>query len=199
MSALRRIVMVRHGETEGESSIRFHGCADVPLSDSGRAQLRETARQLRGEAFELVVASQLRRSWEGASIVAGDAPVRLDPDFAEVDFGRWEGLTIEEIRADDPILYEDWQAGREGFAYPGGEARADFVARVNRGLERLLHSGATSVLLVSHKGVIRTICEQLMGQPLSGGPELAEVASLSRGSDGCWREGRRGSNPAGLD
>jgi len=190
--------MVRHGETEGQSSVRFHGSSDVPLSDEGRAQLRQSARRLRGEAFDLVVASNLRRSWEGAAIVSGNALVRMEPDFREIDFGRWEGLTAEEIQASDPVLYEDWQSGREGFDYPGGEARAAFRARVTHGVEFLKASGASSVLLVCHKGVIRTLSEELTGQPLTADLELAGITSVSCGADGQWYEGRRGSDPEGL-
>jgi broad specificity phosphatase PhoE len=199
MSSLRRIVMVRHGETEGQSSVRFHGSADVRLNDEGRAQLREAARKMRTEVFDLVVASPLRRSWEGAVIVSGGAPVRLYPEFREVHFGHWEGLTAEEIEASDPALYQDWQSDAANFDYPGGEPRAEFRARVKRGLDSLMASGAASVLLVSHKGVIRAIGEQLVGQPLSDGPELGGVVSLSRGADDAWIEGRRSSNPPALD
>ncbi len=65
MSKLRRIVLVRHGETVGNSSVRFHGSGDVALSDEGRRQMRETAFRLRSEIFDLVMASPLQRSWAG--------------------------------------------------------------------------------------------------------------------------------------
>jgi len=199
MSSLRRIVMVRHGETEGQSSVRFHGSADVELNDEGRAQLREAARKMKAEVFDLVAASPLRRSWEGAAIVSGGAQVRLYPEFREVHFGHWEGLTAEEIEASNPTLYRDWQAGAANFEYPGGELREAFRIRVARGLDALLASGATSVLLVCHKGVIRSIGERLLDEPLSEGPELGGVVSVSCGADGRWYEGRHGSNPPGLD
>ncbi len=198
MASLRRIVMVRHGETEGQSSVRFHGSADVRLNDEGRAQLRETARKMRTEVFDLVAASPLRRSWEGAVIVSGGAPVRLYPEFREVHFGDWEGMTAEEIEESNPALYRDWQSGAANFEYPSGELREAFRSRVARGLDSLLASGATCVLLVSHKGVIRTIAERLLDTPLTEGLELGGVASVSRGADGRWHEGRRGSNPPGL-
>ena len=84
MSKLRRIVLVRHGETVGNSRVRFHGSNDVALSDEGRAQMRQAAFRLRSENFELVVASSLQRSWEAARIVSGGAPVRLEADLREV-------------------------------------------------------------------------------------------------------------------
>jgi broad specificity phosphatase PhoE len=199
MSELRRIVLVRHGETVGNSHVRFHGSSDLPLSDEGRAQMRAAAQQLRTEVFDLVMASPLQRSWEGAWIVSGAAPVRLESDFREVHFGRWEGLTREEIEASDPVLCADWQAGAEGFEYPSGERRADFRARVYGALERVQASGASSVLCVIHKGVIRTIAERLLGAPLAEGvPELGGIVGLGRAADGTWFQGRHGSNPPAL-
>jgi broad specificity phosphatase PhoE len=194
MSKLRRIVMVRHGETVGNSKVRFHGSGDVALSDEGRAQMRDAAYRLRDETFDLVLASPLERSWEAAWIVSGGAPVRLEADFREIHFGRWEGLTREEIEASDPILYTDWQSKAEGFEFPSGERRADFRARVERSLAALLDSGATSALVVVHKGVIRTIAEKLLGEPLAEGvPDLGASVGLSRNSDGSWFLGRRSS------
>jgi broad specificity phosphatase PhoE len=200
MSKLRRIVMVRHGETVGNSRVRFHGSGDVALSDEGRFQMREAAFRLRNETFDLVVESQLQRSWESAWIASGGASVRLESDFREVHFGRWEGLTKAEIEASDPVLYADWQSQAEGFEYPSGERRADFRARVKSGLTGLLESGAASALLVVHKGVIRIIAEKLLGEPLpDGAPELGGAVGLSRTADGSWILGRRGSNPPALD
>jgi broad specificity phosphatase PhoE len=199
MSPLRRIVMIRHGETDGNSSVRFHGAADVDLSAPGREQMRAAAARLGGEVVDLVVASPLRRAWRSAWIVARGRPVRLEPDFREIHFGRWEGLSAEEIRASDPILYEDWQAGKPGFEYPGGEPRAEFRARVGRGLERLLASPVRGALVVAHKGVIRTIVEELTGAPLDRErPALAEIVGVSRQPDGSWFLGRHSSNPPAL-
>ena len=199
MATLRRVVLVRHGETEGNSSVRFHGSNDVALSEHGRAQMRQRAACLHGEVFDLVVSSPLHRAWEGARIVSGGAPVRIEHDFREIHFGRWEGMTAEEIESVDPVLYRDWQAGVPGFEYPGGEPRASFRRRILRGLARLEESGAGGVLVVSHKGVIRTIAAHLLGAPLADGiPALAGEVRLYRAAGGGWSLGRRGSNPPGL-
>ena len=185
---MSRILLIRHGETEGESSIRFHGATDVTLSDLGRAHMREARRALPDEAVDLVVASPLSRAWEGARIVRPHDPILLEDGFREIDFGRWEGLTAEEIEALDPTLYRVWREKPADFDYPEGEPRAAFRARVEAGLERVLARGHRSMLVVAHKGVVRTIVEKLCGEPLADGePELGGLVMVSRGADGRWR------------
>jgi broad specificity phosphatase PhoE len=199
MSQLRRIVLLRHGDTVGDSRARFHGSGDVPLSPEGRRQVQEAAQALRREVFDLVVASPLQRSWQSAWLAAGGAPVRLEADFREIHFGRWEGMTAQEIEASDPTLYRDWLAEAKGFEYPSGEPLDGFHERIERGVERLQTSGAAHVLAVLHKGVIRKIVEHLVGEPLeSGVPELGHAVSISRSPDGSWFVGRHSSNPKGL-
>ena len=200
MSRLRRIAMVRHGETEGKSSVRFHGSTDVALSREGGAQMRRAASSLGHERFDLVVASPLRRAWESAWIVGRGAPVRLESDFREIHFGRWEGMTREEIQAADPVLFEDWQARKPDFEYPNGERRAEFEKRVTRGLERMRETDAASALLVVHKGVIRALARKLLGEELENGkPDLGGSVRLTRAADESWFIGSRSSNPPGLD
>ncbi|MBW2313138.1 MAG: histidine phosphatase family protein [Deltaproteobacteria bacterium] len=199
MSRLRRIVLVRHGETEGESSTRFHGAGDVALSAEGEAQMRAVAASFGPTRFDRVIASPLQRSWRAAQIAGHTDAVRVEADFREIDFGRWEGLTKQEIEASDPVLYEDWQNKTAGFEFPNGEPRGDFRARVEAGLDRLLDSGAGTALVVVHKGVVRTIAEKLLGAPLEEGtPDLAGQVELYKESDG-WKLGRVGSNPAAVD
>jgi broad specificity phosphatase PhoE len=200
MATLRRIVLVRHGETVGDSSLRFHGSSDVDLSEQGRAEMRRVAGRLGREPFDLVVASPLRRSWHSAQLAGRGAPVRLETSFREIHFGRWEGLTQEEIRARDPIVYQDWQSGADSFEFPGGESRSEFRGRVRAGMERLLGEPARSALLVLHKGVIRVLAEELAGEKL-GDDELTvgSVIELTRKPDGTWYRGRRSSNPAGVE
>ena len=197
---VRRLVLIRHGETDGESSVRLHGSTDVDLSEEGRAQMRRMGSALGAAPFDLVVASPLRRSWRGAWLVGRGSPVQLVSDLREIDFGRWEGKSREECQATDPTLYEDWKPENENFGFPGGESRPDFRARVGAALSELLASDAPAVLGVLHKGVIREIVRQLTGQPLPDDePAIGASITLTRGSDGNWFHGQRGSNPPGLE
>lgn len=166
-----RLILVRHGETVGNSSIRYFGRTDVPLSDLGRAQMLAVAKwlepNLQINQFDAVFASPLCRATEGARLIAGaSASVVEIEQFVEVDFGLFEGLTAEEIRARHPIEFERWNRDRldPGFIYPRGESRAAFVERVGAGIQRVLElydATASNALIVAHRGVIRAITQRL--------------------------------------
>ena len=171
-----RFFLVRHGETEGESSIRYHGITDVPLSEPGREQMRRAARAietLRSDVnFGKVFSSPLVRASEGARIITGKtaASIVTIEEFAEVHFGLFEGLTADEIRERYPDHFAIWNADRlaPDYTYPEGESRANFAARVERGLERVLAIWTAGIdgdaLLVAHRGVIRAIVRKLTNQ-----------------------------------
>jgi len=188
MSRIERVVLVRHGETVGQSSIRYYGSTDVALSGLGRDQAAAAAAVIGEVPFDCVVASPLQRAWRSASIIAPGRSIRLEAGFREIDFGRWEGLTREEIEARDPEAHAQWQ--REGieFDFPGGERRNDFRARVVEGLERVLALDACSVLLVAHKGIVRTVAERLAGAEFDAEqPELGAVYEVARTSTHDWK------------
>ncbi len=169
------LVLVRHGETEGESSIRYHGRNDVALSELGRAQMLAARAELElrfgNPRFDHRFATPLSRAMEGAKLIAGhDANIVTIEDFIEVHFGLFEGLTREEIQQRHPIEFEKWRADplSPTYTYPEGENRAGFMQRVERGLATMLKLIAAArrgeserALIVAHRGVIRTIVRAL--------------------------------------
>jgi ribonuclease H / adenosylcobalamin/alpha-ribazole phosphatase len=177
MAGPRRLVLVRHGETVGHSSIRYYGRTDVALSDSGRRQMCAAREWLAARdgarGFAPVFMSPLVRAAEGARIIAGrDAAAVAIEEFVEVDFGLFEGLTAEEIAGRYPQEFRRWNSNRlaADSVYPGGESRAAFIARVARGSARMLAlwrdastdgRAGSNALLVAHRGVIRAVVRQL--------------------------------------
>jgi len=200
MTGLRRIVLVRHGESVGNSAQRLIGSGDPALAPEGIEQMRRARAQLVGQVIDVVVASPARRAWQSAEILTGGVPARLEADFREIDFGRWEGRTLSELEASDPVAFRQWRDGVPEFEYPGGEPRAHFRTRVARGLDRLLGAPARGALVVAHKGVVRAIVAKLTGAALADRerPELGAVLSATRRPDGRWTLGVRSSNPPGV-
>ena len=163
-----KLTLVRHGETEGQSSVRYHGRNDVPLSALGRAQMARARAALAHERFDAVYASTLSRSVEAAAIIAGEqVRVTRVAGFDEIDFGEWEGLTAEEIQTRDPQRYAAWMGTRTDFRYPGGESVTSFRARVVRALHQVLaqapaQASSGHLLFAVHKGIIYSVLIDLL-------------------------------------
>lgn len=159
------ILFARHGETQWNRDGRFQGHADPPLNDAGRAQAEGLAERLEGQRFAAIYASDLRRAWETADIVAARLrrDVTRDAGLREIDVGSWSGLTRAEVAARDPDGFARWLAGEVGH---DGETREQHLARV---LAAVLSIGAAHggerVLVVSHGGSLRTLQRHALGEP----------------------------------
>ena len=145
-----RLVIVRHGETEWSRSGRHTGRTDVRLDGSGRACARALGPMLERWEFAAVYTSPLSRARETCELAGyGDREVVLD-DLAEWDYGEYEGLTTEEIRARCP----GWSLWRDGV--PGGETLEQLAERARRVLATT-EADDGDVLLVSHGHLLRVV------------------------------------------
>lgn len=191
----RRLWLVRHGETEGQSSIRFHGRNDVRLSDQGRAQIRALAPLLQHVPFVRIVHSPLQRAVESAAILAAacgaeQAPRHVEERLREISFGTCEGMTEAEIEHAFPGFLASHRAGHvDGF--PDGEPRTAFAARVAAAMDELAQEPwRGDVLVVSHRGTVRQALRALLrvppGQPDTFGVALASVSVLAGDAAGAW-------------
>ncbi len=159
---LRRLVLVRHGETVGQSSIRYYGATDLALSATGLQQMCDVGAALANESFDLVLTSAMQRTVTAADLIAPGAPRQVVAGFNEINFGEWEGLTKEEIAARDPDAFVRWQASVHTFTYPGGDCAPDFRARVATVWRTLLPAAPERVLLVAHRGVILSLVAEML-------------------------------------
>lgn len=170
------MVLVRHGETVGQSSIRLYGATDVALAPEGELQAAAAGRLLVGRRFDAVYSSPLHRAKRSAGIVLetlSHPPVstELVEGFREIDFGRWEGWTWDEVAARDPENFARWSSEGPAFRFPEGEVRSEFVARVQAAvgpsIESRFAAGAEQLLAVVHKGVIKAIAARLLDIPFT--------------------------------
>ena len=174
---LRRLLLVRHGETDWNREGRFQGRSDQPMNDTGRAQSRALAARLRTEmsgAIDAIYASPLLRAAETAQILAeavGRAPTHVD-DLRERDVGNWGGLTYDEIKARFP---DDWARAATGHdvAFGGGETMAQVQARIVAALDGIAarHPGG-AVLVVSHGLALKTLVCRLLELDLAHADRL---------------------------
>ena len=180
---MSRILMVRHGETELNSSIRYWGHSDVKLSALGIRQAERLKQRLAAEKIDAVYSSNLVRASATADIIVSTnhPPAVSCPELSEINFGKLEGLTFEEISRLYPDVAKLWVARDPKLEYPDGESRAGFSKRVGSFLDRLrVHGEEENILVVAHSGVLRTLICQLLGVGMEIRWQLRlDLASLS--------------------
>lgn len=175
-------LLIRHGATAWNDAGRIQGLADVPLSPLGRAQAAALARRLAGEALSLVASSPLSRARETAEVVAcaAGAPLRLEAALREMDFGAWDGLTVDEVRARDP---EGWRRVAAGEDWPnGGGERASEVQRRALAVIEVLRAAEPEgkVVVVSHLATLRALLCAVAGRDLTLRWPPLDAGSLTR-------------------
>jgi len=161
-----KLLVLRHGETEFSRARRFTGALDVGLTALGQQQMEAAASALAGTGIHAAYSSPQERARTSAEVVAKPhrLDVRLDPRFAEMRFGAWEGLTRDEAAGAAPAVFEAWRQAPGAVTPPGGEPLADVAARVAAGLHDVhaRHADQT-VVLVTHAVVVRLIVLTALG------------------------------------
>lgn len=127
-----RVYLIRHGETDWNTSVRWQGLLPVDLNDTGREQARKLAGVLRAEVIEAIYTSDLSRAEETARIVGEvlDILPSLDVRLRELDIGVFQGLTVDEIKQYHPHNYAAFMDEPITCVLPEGESRHMLQTRV---------------------------------------------------------------------
>jgi broad specificity phosphatase PhoE len=155
--SLRRLVLVRHGESVWNVERRVQGHVCRGLTATGHKQAERTAEMLAGWLGEAaVVTSDLGRCQDTAAPIAAalGAHPAVDPVLRERSFGRWEGMDRDELERDDADRYRRWRSGEDVIAEVGGESDAALRARAAQVFATLLGGDADTVVAVTHGGTI---------------------------------------------
>jgi alpha-ribazole phosphatase len=158
------LVLVRHAASKGGG--RFVGQNDEPLSAEGRRQLQALARKLAPFRFQAAFASDLERAVVTAreAVKRSGLEIETRPNLREMHFGRWQGLSWEQIAKRDPRLARLWMNHFPSQPIPGGERFTRFKNRVNAELKTIVEANrGRAVLVVTHAGVIRVALAAALG------------------------------------
>jgi len=165
---LTRLIIVRHGQTawnEGEGE-RLRGRADLDLDEAGLRQAAAAATRLTKWGVAAVYSSPLRRAMRTAETLAKPRGLQVQPleGLIDIDYGRWQGLSLREAEADDPGLYTLWLDNPHLVTFPGGEGLEQVRSRATAAVETVVsrHPEQT-VVLVSHKVVCKVLLCHLLG------------------------------------
>lgn len=147
------IYLIRHGKTVANEKHLYCGSTDLPLSETGKAELQEIQYDIKNVRF---ITSGMNRTNETLQLLFGDVPFDADPRFREVDFGIFEMHSYEELK--DTPDYQVWLAGDNDVNVPpNGESGEQMKERVLAAFSEIRED----TCIITHGGVIATIMEYL--------------------------------------
>jgi probable phosphoglycerate mutase len=200
---IRRLVMLRHGQTDFNAGSRMQGQLDSALTDLGRAQAVAAAEVLGKLQPSLIVSSDLHRAYDTA-IKLGERTglkVWVDERLRETHLGDWQGMTHTQIDAEAPGARLAWREDAT-WAPHGGESRVDVAARSVPLVVELVsrepewgnpEEPGRPVVLVAHGGLIAALSAALLKLPVGNWPILGGMGNAS------WVQLSGHSDDAGAD
>ena len=185
------LYFARHGETEANVEKRFQGhTVDTPLTRRGHKQAKQIAKilkaRVRDPAALKYVCSPLNRACMTMEIVRDHLHLpadkfKTDKRIAEIDLGKWDGLTHKQARALNPAIYEKREHDKWNVRVPGGESYEDVSDRA----ERWIHSLKADTFAITHGAftrILRGLFEGLDAQEMSDLDEPQGVVFRVRGN-----------------
>ena len=177
-SSPTRLLLIRHAQTEWNIQRRFQGHGDSPITEEGQEQLQRLKSRLVGLEFDVVYSSDLRRTIETSQMLSGKQRVE-EPRLRERGVGILEGLNLEQIMAEHAEAFRAFRSGDKDHQIEGGESLQIALNRAWTFLEEMpeKHPGA-ELAAVSHAGLIRLICKQILGLALDA-PNFFQIPNTS--------------------
>lgn len=159
-----KLIMVRHGESEGNANRRFTTSGEAKITDLGRRQAHEAALRIKMKYNpKLVIASTFARARETGRIIAEELgiPIQYESEFREMSLGDLAGQPYDSIANDptfDPKRSWLWRA-------PNGESHEDVKKRVAPVLDEVAKKYPDEeIVIVSHGGVMRSVWAHVTGK-----------------------------------
>ena len=161
------MILVRHGQTEWNRVERFRGHADVPLNETGLKQASLTGERIVSSwSPAAVYSSPLSRAQKTAQAIATPVglPVQVFAGLADIDYGKWQGLTPDQVREKWPEALATWFEAPHMAQIPGGESLDQLRERAMVMVDKLAaeYLGKT-IVLVGHTVINRIILLGVLG------------------------------------
>lgn len=167
---MTELVIVRHGETDWNLEKRLQGHSDIGLNATGERQAYCLANALRGERFDAIYASDLRRAMATAQAIAvlQGHTVHTLSALRERHYGVFEGVPQIDLPRRFPHAFATWKARQPDAELPGGERLEDFHLRICHTVLALARAHPTQRLLIAtHGGVLDSVYRLCTGTALS--------------------------------
>lgn len=164
---MKRILLIRHGQTDWNSEGRWQGHIDIPLNTSGLEQAQALAAHLKDQPITAIHSSDLLRARQTAAPLAKALGliVHADARLRELNLGSFQGLTNAEISSQYPQQAAQMREDYLGFPFPEGESRREMQQRALTAFREIAaKEPGPETVIVTHGGTIRVLLMALFAQ-----------------------------------
>ena len=171
------ILLVRPGATSFDDEGRIKGSLDMPLSESGLEQARQTAEAVADVDLEVVYSAPCESAMKTSKQVIADREIKLKSidGFRNIDHGLWHGKLLDDVRRQHPRVYRLASEDASSVCPPGGEAFEDARVRVGKSLRKIIKKHRNgSIALVIPDPLASVVYNLLSGEQL-GSLWMSEV------------------------
>lgn len=162
-----RFGIIRHALTAWNVEKRIQGHKDSPLTADGKRQARKWGRLLKHFNWDRIIASDTGRALKTATLINETLKLPLETDMRlrEQDWGLWTEMTEMQLQREFAHDLSRQIARGWNFCPPDGENRRQVWSRSSGALsESASRRPGTTILIVTHEGVIRSLIYQLSGR-----------------------------------
>ncbi|MFV0243144.1 MAG: histidine phosphatase family protein [Lacrimispora sphenoides] len=178
-----KIYLIRHGQTDWNIQGKIQGSHDIPLNETGRRQAELLAKGMDSRPVLRIFSSTLTRAMETAEKIRSRQKVEICsmPQLIEVEFGKWEGMTWDEIMEAYPEEYKRWALCPDEASPPGGENQDQVLNRCVWAVKEILRitGGREDVAIVSHGATIAYLVSYMMQNHPEVESIIVENASIT--------------------
>ena len=132
-----RLVLIRHGETASNKEHRYLGRTDEDLSSCGAEKIKKAVQEKLYPEIDILFTSPMKRCLQTAQLIYPDMTAHIIPEFAEMDFGEFEGKNYQDLKED--VRYQAWIDSNGTLPFPGGESRDEYIDRCKLGFEMMIN------------------------------------------------------------
>jgi broad specificity phosphatase PhoE len=167
---MKKIFLVRHGESQWNVLKKIQGQQNIPLTDKGLKQANLIGNRLVNEKIDKIYSSDLLRAFNTAQIIGEKLKINVTPmkEFREINFGIWEGISNEKILSQYYDEFVIWRKMPEKLMIENAETLKEVQSRAMDGIKKIIEDKENeNILIVSHSVTLKTMILGLLNIDLT--------------------------------
>ncbi|MCF6311800.1 MAG: histidine phosphatase family protein [Verrucomicrobiales bacterium] len=159
------IHLIRHPQTDWNAARRYQGLSNRPWSPAGASRAQQIVKKFQLAPFDHIISSPRHHARRLAEQLSEQ--VHQDTRWSEIDHGKWEGLTYQEVNHRFPDTVNQRFAAPLHCKSHGGQSLHELQQQVSEAWQQLIQSPShQNIAILTHATPIQLILCHITGLPI---------------------------------